>query len=416
MKKVVSVLIVVLLLLTTASSVLASNYRETALDYLKEKYEVPLERIELSEGFITELRFTGVSFWVARYVIVPEGTTPAGVIKGDNSTSTPVAEPSVMPKPADNQGDGERGEAMPLPAPDIDYHGMIYGMIHIFVKTGEVLEDKIVQGYYEAEWRLAEREWEKLRQEAGKLDVSMYSRIKGLSGSEKIHVWLMAKPVVTEEIIGKFEELLKKYPEQTQGFDISIMINEGFGYDLPYIRGGGVSSSMGIHGGVKEAIVDSSPTTDGGRAPVEKPLVEHPPISEEYWKLYDEMWRELEKLKHEAATPSLNKIKAALNEMGLTYTEYNVALAVELTVSQLKDLSELEEVLAVFEYGIYTIMDGSIDASFRIGAPNEKPVAAAYSESGERNSKNNPLAIIAIAAAMIFGASIVIYWVRISKA
>jgi hypothetical protein len=415
MKKVVSLFIVVLLILTTTSSVLASNYRETALDYLKEKYEVPLERIELSEGFITELQFTGVSFWVARYTIVPKGTTPEGVVKG-KETPPSSSEPGIIPKPSDSITGSERGEAKPLPAPDIYYDGMIFGIVHISIKTGAIIEDEIVKGYYEAEWRLAEREWEKLRQEAGKLDVSLFSRIKGLPGNEKIHVWVMAKPVVTEEIIEKFEELLKKYPEQTQGFDISIMINEGFGYDLPYNRGGGVSSSMGIYGGVKEAITDSSPATDGGRAPIEKPLVELSPISEEYWKLYDEMWRELEKLKHEAVTPSLNKIKSALNEMELTYTEYNVALAVELTVSQLKDLAELEEVLAVFEYGIYTIMDGSIDASFRIGAPNEKHEAAAYSESGDRNSTNNPLAIIVLVAVMIFGASIAIYRVRISKA
>lgn len=62
MRKWFSVFLILLLITSIVSPAFSSSYRETALAYLMEKYSVAEEKIELFEGGVTELEFTGESF------------------------------------------------------------------------------------------------------------------------------------------------------------------------------------------------------------------------------------------------------------------------------------------------------------------------------------------------------------------
>jgi hypothetical protein len=169
MKKKITAMLLVILLLLPAFPVMAEEYRALALDYLTETHNVPAERIELFEGGNMTLEYSDESFWMARFTILPEGRTASDesqVLPSD----TPVSDRGLLieGKPSDD--------------------GSIYGGIYIRIKTGEIVSQADMDAYFLAEQKIAEKEWERLRKEAGKLDVPLYQKLQNVSATEIINV------------------------------------------------------------------------------------------------------------------------------------------------------------------------------------------------------------------------------------
>ena len=164
MRKIFSLMLISLLLVGSVTSALGSGYRESALVYLMEKYGISEDRVELYEGGITELEFTGESFWFAKYTIVPEGKTASDVSGEEAPRLLPAPEPMPLPAPDMPADTGAIAPSiLPLPPQDIMDDGYRYGGVYIRLKTGEILELDQMDQYYEAERRLAQQEWERLQ-------------------------------------------------------------------------------------------------------------------------------------------------------------------------------------------------------------------------------------------------------------
>jgi hypothetical protein len=371
MRKLISLLLASLLLAGMAAAVLGSGYRETAMDYLTEKYGVPSERIELYEGGITDLEFTAESFWLARYIIVPEGKSAQGFSEG----RLPLPAPD---QPADNAAQ-TRPEILPMPIDvgDIRNDGYIYGVVYIHIKTGEILEQGQMDSYYAAERRLAEQEWERLRREAGKLDVSLYRKLLGLSATDIVNVWIQPTPVETADLNEQFAALKEKYPDHTTGMKLSEILFYGYAIDL---RGGGVSSpDAGVSSSY--AVPDMAEPT----LPLEKPGAEIRPMpmpNDDYWQEYNAMWEELEQIRQQAVIPSLEIIKDYLNGIGVAFNDNGSLVAAGLTVSQIHEIAELPAVSTVFEEAIFITMDGDDTLAIRSNAVAESAAPPAEPTTG----------------------------------
>lgn len=447
MRKLLSLFLVLMFLTTMTYPAFASSHKETALDYLMKKYNVPKEKIELYEGGITELKFTSESFWLAKYIIFTGEKPSSGAIKGEKPQQI-VPEPMPMPAP-----DSKRlpaAEPMPMPAPDMSADGRkdiaplppqgpagggdIYGGIYIRIKTGEVLEMEKVETFFIAENKLAQQEWERLRKEAGKIDVSLYQKILGLPAAEKVKVSIQPNPVETDNLKAQFEVLKKKYPEYTSGMELSNILPYGYGYAVPESRGGGVSSSGGSTGyavpavdaplnyvasaadaAVSYVVPDnqgkSTPTSTKQNA-VDLPLV----INEKSRQEYSAMWGELDKIRQQAVMPSLSDIKKALDSKGAAYKEIGNSISAELTTAQIQEVAKLSSVSAVFEEATYTTMDAAMgardDLSVRSSAPSAAKAVSMEVGNAENPSSNLYIIVITL---ILLAAAIIIYRYRIIR-
>ncbi len=375
MRKLLLLLSIILLLACMVSLVLASGHREAALAYLTEKHGVPEERIGLNEIGITELEFTAQSFWYGNYIIVPEGETASG-FSGKGETGT-LPSSEIMPLPAyDRQTDGREPVMQALPRDMVD-EGYVCGDIYICVDTGEILEPDGMENYYRAEWQLAEQEWERLRKEAGKLDVLLYLKLQELSRREKVTVWIEPAPVETDQVRTGFTALKKKYPEHTLGMELPEALLYGYGYTVPDMRDLGVSSGE----------ASASYRVPGGDEPVRNAAIEpaEPVVplkkqgtgsmanipDQEYWKEYGTFWEELEQIRMQAVIPSLESIEETLDSMGITYKENGASVAADVTVDQIHEIAQLPSVWVIFEEAAFTAMD--VDAGGELMARNSAP-------------------------------------------
>ena len=92
MRKMLSLVLVPLLLMSMVVPAFGSGYREIAEAYLNEKYGGNDVIIQMYEGGITELEFTGESFWFAKYDISKAG-------KSVPAPDTPIKpEPAIRPE------------------------------------------------------------------------------------------------------------------------------------------------------------------------------------------------------------------------------------------------------------------------------------------------------------------------------
>ncbi len=429
MRKIVLVLMISLLLVSIVSPVVGSNYRETALNYLTEKYDVSEERIELYEGGTMELEFTGESFWYARYMILAEGGSTSGSSRGIAPGQDPPPEPMPLPEP--NTPPDSMPEILPMPSDEeainrdtVDSKNYIYGGIYIHIKTGEILEQDKMEAYFVAEEKLAQKEWERLSKEAGKLDVSLYRKLKGLSSTEKISVWIQPTPVETEELKVQFAALKEKYPEFTKSMELNDILYARYAIDLPLYdtRGGGVSSSEGSDGGpvpsgdeaVSYIVLDDKTDPAQSRERIEAEILPIMP-EEEYRQEYSSFWEELEQIRLQAVIPSLETIKETLDGMGITYSDNETSLVADLTVAQIHEIVELAAVSTVFEDAVFTTMDMAEDGALlaRSSAPSEESAVAMESADNDKGTSSYlPVVLIALA---VLAAAMVIYRRRIAR-
>lgn len=409
MRKIFSLLLISLMLVGSVTPALGSGYRERALVYLTEKYGISEERIELYEGGITELQFTGESFWFAKYTIVPEGKTALGVSGEEAPRLLPA--PETMPLPAPDMPvdtGATRPAILPLPPQeDIIDDGYRYGGVYIRLKTAEILELEQMDKYYEAERRLAQQEWERLQREAGKLDVSLYQKLQGLSAGEIVSVWIKPIPVETEDLRIEFAALQKKYPELSKGMTLTGILSDTYGYILPDPNSGSVSSGGGVSGNASNEPADRAELSyekAGTSTPMDEPVTDIMP-DEEYRQEFSAYWDELEKIRLQAATQSLAEIMASLDGMGVTYRDNGTSISADLSVTQIREMAELPAVAAIFEE-YYAVMEDGL--MLRGSAPTEKATALA-ADSGLDNAAETESKRIYLPVILLFTAMLVLF-------
>lgn len=379
MRKLLSLLLVPLLLVSMVTPAYGAGYREMAEAYLNEKYGGKGATIELFEGGTTELEFTGESFWFAKYVISLDGKPITGV-SGGKPLPTGGTEPAVLPAP-DQIGKPEpaiRPEIMPMPPQDIYYDNYVYGGVYIHIESGKILELDEMEPYFTAEYTLAEQEWERLRQEAGKLDVSLYRKLLKRASSEKVKVSLQPTLVITAEIRAQFAALKTKYPKVFA--EVNLNLDDFFGNTQGGAAYGRVmiaNDAVGSTGSATPDAAVSYPAKDSvlvdPARPNEKPG-EEIKYSEEYWQEYNDFWSELERLRVLALADSLASIGSALKEMGITYTDNGYSLVAELSPEQIKTMAEQAAVVTIYEEHEYHTMDTH---HFRGSEVGEKTLALA---------------------------------------
>ncbi len=378
MRRFFSLILISLMLVGSVTPALGSGYRESALVFLMEKYGVAEEKVELSEGGITELEFTAESFWFAKYTIAQDGKAAQGVSGG--------TEPMLMPLPApDMPADADAGSTRSniLPSPPRDIMGELYGGVYIRLKTGEILELDQMNIYFEAERRLGQQEWERLRQEAGKLDISLYQKLQGLSVTEIVSVWIKPIPVETEDLKAYFAALKSKYPEQSRGMTLNGILSDTYGYSFPDPGNGSVS----------ERSVEKTESLQYMDMPVTDDILS----DEEHRKEFGAFWEEIEQIRILATTPSLVKIRAYLEGMGIPYSDNVTSISADLSVAQIHEIAKMSAVAAVFEEFLHTTMEDTM--MLRGSADGEKMTALA--EASDIENKRSYLPVILLATTML---------------
>ena len=389
MKKLFSLLLITILLTNMFSPVFGSDYHQTALTYLTEKYDISDEQIELFEGGIQEFEFIAESFWHARYTIYPEGQSSA------SSNNEPLStEPMILPADIDPEA---RQEIMPIRPEDDD--NLVYGGIYIRIKTGEILEDGQMESYYSAERKLAQQEWERLSKEAGKLDVSLFLKMQELSATEKVTVWIQPRAVESEDLQAQFTTLKSKFPDFTVNLALSDVLSHGTAVPLP-LRGAGISSFEGApdQAGTREdevtsyvapsskAATDLPKNSDTAMIPTEP--------SEEYLQEQSAFWEELEQIRLQAITPSLHIIKDALDSMAISFQDKETTVTAEMTVAQINEIAQLSAVSTIYEEAIFSTMDQDM---LRSSSDDASTLAM---EADNNKSNNAYLPVLLIIAAM----------------
>ena len=411
MRKLLSLLLVPLLLVSIVTPAFGAGYREIAEAYLNEKYGGKGATIELFEGGTTELEFTGEFFWFAKYIISLDGKPITGV-SGEKPLPTGATEPAILPAP-DQIGKPEpaiRPEIMPAPPQDIYYDNYIYGGVYIHIESGKMLEMDEMEPYFTAEYILAEQEWERLRQEAGKLDVSLYRKLLKLASSDKVKVFLQPTVVISAEIGAHFAALKTKYPKISA--EVNLNLEDFFNTQGATLYGRVMMASDGaasIGSSTPDAAVNYPPkdsiVVDPAR-PTEKPG-EEIKYSEEYWQEYNAFWSALEGLRVQAMAGSIASIGSALKDMGITYTDNGYAVVAELSAEQIKTMAEHAAVATIFEEYEYSTMDDSfLRGSGLIGEKTSAPASAMTEDADGTPDANTTPMIIGITA--LFAGAVVV--------
>jgi hypothetical protein len=410
MQKLLSLLLVPLLLLSMVTPALGSGYRETAEAYLDEKYGGKGATIEMYEGGIMELEFTGESFWYAKYTIIPAGE-PTTTVPGEKPMpNVGGTKPAVLPPDAIGKPEPSIEPAI-MPRLDIYYDNYIYGGIYIHVKTGDILEMDEMEPYFLAEYTLADQEWERLSKEAGKLDVSLYRKLLELKATDIVKVSIQPTLVVTAEMTKQFEALKVKYPKIFAEMNISLENFLGITSGAA-IQGGTIVATDGGKGSTGSSTPDaggSSPAKDtiliDPARPTDKPG-EVPQHDEKYWQEYNAFWTDMEQLRVAAMAESLSSIGNALNDMGAAYADNNYYIGAELTSEQIRAIAEHSAVASIYEEFEYHTMDNTLALRSNL-AIGEKTAAPSIAEDGDDATQSNYLPMI-LGVMAIFGGVIVV--------
>ena len=374
MRKLLSLLLVPLLLLTVALPATGSGYHEKAMEYILEKYGISEKSVQLHEGGIIEFEFTGESFWVARYIIASDGQAIPRQPDGNSPSPEPGEKPEPMPLPRpigapDAPMPPSSGSASSPASPpqDIYYDNMTYGAIYIHVKSGTILEMEDMEPYYLAENLLAEQEWARWRSEAGKLEVSLYRRLKGMAATDEVTVLLMPTPVITDALQEQFDTLKAKYPQIGEHLELEDVLFNSYGhghaFPMPYIRDEAVPPDQGVssHGGTIGSVAPAKPQSIDGAPPNvivdQAPGIEPYFYDEEYWEPYQSFWRAVDEIREQAVSASLSDISATLDDLGVTYSNRSTAIEALITVEQVDQIADLDAVSNIMEHYNYAEMD-----------------------------------------------------------
>lgn len=394
MKKILALLLTVSLLFTMVVPVWGAGYRETALAWVMEKYGVPAENVEIFEGGTLQLEKIGESFWFAKYAVYRDGKVappetappaPETKIAPDNSVSTRPILVDPMPPANDN---------------------VIYGGVYIREKTGTILTEKEMEEFFTKDRELAEAEWEQLRREAGKLDVSLYQKLKTLAAGEKVKVILLPVFTSTDTLEQQFNALKEKYPEFTEGMPSLSQIFSGYAVSFPSFApepmidpavtpegetGAGSSPGSAVTFPAETRSVKTESSQSEPYPAKDMPALDERPneevkdeveVTDEYWKRFTAFQEELEALRLAGISDSLSAIAGKLNAMGVTYTATPNQLQAEMTAVQVKEIAELAEVEAVYEDGVFMTMD----AVYRGGLKEEAAATAAPPSAGDKSA------------------------------
>jgi hypothetical protein len=181
MKKMMALCLTLALIIGGAAPGLADSYEQQASAYLAQQLGVPQEQIKVS-GSLQDLPLTGEQFWAGRYYI---------------GEATPPSPPAAS-------GDREEvpGEA-----------GHSGGAIFIRIKTGEIMDYREAEPFFNAERERWEKEQEKLRQEAGRIEVGLYLKLVNASPDRLFTVIFRPLYVETEAMKKEIEKIYAAYPE-----------------------------------------------------------------------------------------------------------------------------------------------------------------------------------------------------------
>jgi hypothetical protein len=354
MRKTVCILLLLTCLFSwTMPAFAAPDYRTQALDCLSQKYGNEVQ-IDLYEGETLKLEFSKESFWFAKYSVMLD---------------KPAAEP-VPPAAPDSRAGTEPGNQV-LPQPPTENYSYIYGGVYIRLQTGEIFELEDMERFFAAESKMAEKEWERLRQEAGKVQVYLYRHLQTLPADEKVRIVIIPVINKTDEIIRSLEALKQSYPDFAWHIEAYSSPDEVYGFSTF----GGVQ----VTDDEPENSVRSDEITDDTKIGV---APDADSSTNDYWQRYSTFYDELNAIMVEAAADSLVTIKSTLDGFGIWYKPHQegFSLTTELTAAQIIELALLPEVASIQSEEIVT-MDG-IEALWRQGAqtapsgPTEKDLAA----------------------------------------
>ncbi len=404
-------LLVPLLLLSLAAPALGADHRETAMAYLKARYDVPEDEIQLYEGGISDLELTGESFWCAKYSIsAAKSPASGGIIASPPGTGpAPLPAPDTQIKPA----------SLPMPPDDVIEDPAIYGALYIRLKTGDVLEMDEAERFFAAENALAEREWERLRAEAGKLDVSLYLKLKKVGPGDEVSVWIQPSPVITDGLRAQFAALKAKCPQVAGDLNLEDLFGHARASILPAIgRAISTEVTVAVEPVPGSTTAGSAGSGSSGQATGDpsprKPGADIIP-GEEYWQEYETFWQALEEIQVNAMAPSLADIKAAFEDMGATYKESGNPLSADLTAAEIQALAALPAVSVILEDMVFTTMDdvvlmgrGSNDTGTTGGAV---PPVTSKAATGESASPTNASPAV-YATAVVLAGGLMAYGLR----
>lgn len=417
MSKHLSLVTIALLLVTMMISPgLANGYTNSALHYLIDKYDIDADQIELYEGGIMNLEFTGESFWYGRYIIMSEGMKAPSDSGGGQSERQPMPAPMPDPEPApapDKPDEPITTNVLPSTvAPDIRDEGpvyndgYIYGGIYIHLKTGEILDDNQMQPYFSAEHSLAEQEWNRLREEAGKLDMYLYRKLENASPSEKVAVWIVPKAIDNDEIRAQLANLKEKHPEWAQQIELSDILYNNYGHTLPAAHGDIIMDS--------EPVVDqTSPAAHDEPVHSEaKPDISKDPAmpADRDWKAYEAMWQELENIRLQAMAPSIENIAHYLDNIGADYQVTQWGVTADLTAAQIHDLVDQTFVATIYEDAVHSTMDIALAPPVADSTVAYARTEAGGEATGQASSNDSTFSIFApIAIGVLLTGALLLY-------
>jgi hypothetical protein len=373
LRRLLSLALAAALLMGVATGALAAatvgNERDRALAHILAKHHVTAEQVELHEGGTFELEFTRESFWSARYVIWLSGKPGPDTNKTPPATDSGPARPVLTPEPVILPVKPGEPSATPGDPAIKGEPESIYGGIFIRLRTGELLEMDQMEAYWAAESTVAEREWARLRLEAGKLDVYLYRKLLTMSGAtDTVAAVIVPAPVITKELLDQYATLQHKYPAIAKDLSLADALSGFVGGDsrtAPPSGGGGAEPRILIGAG-------------DAKSPAIAPDVK---LDEQYWRDSAAFWEQVAAMRLVAIAPSLDDIKAALGEMEISYRDDAETFVVaDLAPDQARTVAELPSVATVYEDQVFTIMplaDGSVstkapgatDSAVRSGQP-----------------------------------------------
>jgi hypothetical protein len=371
MRRFFSLLLVPLLLLGMVSPALAANYRDMAEAYLNQKYGGNDATIEMHQDGIMELEFTGQSFWYVEYTVVPAGAPATGAtgekpVPDIGQTEPPLALPEARDLPLATI------EPAVMPRLDSYHHNYVYGVLYIHVESGKILEMDEMEPYFTEEAALAEQEWARLRQEAGKLDVSLYRKLLTLAATESVKVTIHPALTITAEVEAQFAILQDQYPRVFA--EMNIELGQFLDGTWGAAGEGKVMPAMDCVVGYATTVTPAVSVDPPVRTPLgDDPVPPVPPeksdsqYNEQYWQEYNAFWAGMEQLRLMTMADSLREISAALEDMGVAYTGTDYYISAELTATQVRAIAEHQAVGVVYEeLGYAHAMDANMALRGRV--------------------------------------------------
>ncbi|NLZ38334.1 MAG: hypothetical protein GX893_01825 [Firmicutes bacterium] len=367
MRKPLTLLLVLILLLLTAEPGFAAEYYQTAVEYLAKKYEVPTDRVQVHEGDKITLEYLQESFWCAKYEILSDGQTPVaspqspGTIEPVPPQVMPLPEPILEEEPPEAKHEIDPDSSVSS-LPRYDTGGSASsntGIIYIREKTAEILDDAGMEAYFLRERELAATAWEKLRQEAGKVEVNFYKRLQEADAQTKFSVRIVPTFTETAELTQRFKELKSRYPEYSRGIS---SLKELFGSTAYGVTGLEAVADVAI---LPSAAAADTPLVQGeaegagsmpayGGDSAGEPVRDLPVIEEDYEAYY----KELEAIRLTGLEASARIITDKLSALGISHTYENGVVAAELTKAQINELVDLDAVQLISDDQYYAMETG----------------------------------------------------------